>query len=215
MSLFGTVEYPELTWYQAPCFLLYGITLAETHKIRARYFAFIHTPPRDTEERDNICPELGDRQLATFIKLYQECYTSWVPNNYQFSLLVENNEHLNRLVRCPVCGLLEGSYCYVETNEGYDTPPRIPTPQEISRSRRPRHTYNESPISKRRRIIQQASIRRNTRNSTSRIQEEPYVELEYEDQDLPTLSESDTPPQRKARGNLDSSQSWDLYFGPT
>ena len=202
MSLFGTVEYPELTWYQTPCFLLYRITLAETHKIRARYFAFIHTPPRDAEERNNICPELGNRQLATFIKLYQECYTSWVPNNYQFSILVENNEHLNRLVRCPVCGLLEGSYCYIETNEGYDTPPWIPTPQEIRRTLGHRHTYNKSATSRRRRTIQQASIRRNTRNSTYRIREEPYVELEYVDQDLPTLLEdSDTHPNLKVPGN--------------
>ena len=128
MSLFCTIDYPELTWYQAPCFLLYRITLPETHKICARYFAFIHTLPRDTEERNTVCPELNDRQLATFIKLYQECYTSWVPNNYQFNLLITNNKHLNRLVCCPVCRLLEGSYCYVETNKGYNTPPWIPTP---------------------------------------------------------------------------------------
>ena len=207
MSLFGTVEYPKLTWYQTPCFLLYGITLAETHKIRARYFAFIHTPPRDAEERDNICPELGNRQLATFIKLYQECYTSWVPNNYQFSLLVENNEHLNRLVHCPVCGLLEGSYCYIETNKGYNTPPRIPTPQEISHTLEPWRTYNGSAISRHRRVIQQASIRRNIRNNLSRIQEEPYMELEYKDQDLPTFSEDNTRPQLKACGNQDSNRS--------
>jgi hypothetical protein len=104
--------YPNHHLYKAPAFVHTGLTIIDTHRIRAQYFSNDHGVPYDPY-RLNLTDPRTIQELCTLIQLKIDVFPGWKANQHQYQYILEHYKYWQSADQCAICGLIKGTYCDV------------------------------------------------------------------------------------------------------